>query len=57
MDIVMISIAETAERLGVSTRTVRRFLDAHELEYVKIGRRILIEEAELGRFIECRRSK
>lgn len=39
----LVSIAEAAELLGVSTRTILRLADAGDLQRVRIGRRTLFE--------------
>jgi len=45
-----ISIAEVAERLGVSVPTVRRLLKLRELGFTRIGRRVTIPAAEVERY-------
>lgn len=50
----LISIDATAELLGVSSRTIRRFLDNRELSFVKINRRVLIRVEELEDFVRSR---
>ncbi|KQW47596.1 hypothetical protein ASC77_14215 [Nocardioides sp. Root1257] len=50
----LVSIAEAAEILGVSTKTVRRFIAAGNLEAVRLGRRtIRIKTESLDRFIDA----
>lgn len=46
------SIEESARRLGISAWTVRAYVRAGKLHPVRIGRRILLSEPELQRFIE-----
>jgi excisionase family DNA binding protein len=50
----LISIAEAAEILGVSTKTVRRFIASGDLEAVRLARRtIRIKTESLDRFIDA----
>jgi excisionase family DNA binding protein len=53
----LLSIKKVAERLRVSPRLVSKLIDSHQLEYLKIGRRTLIESAEVERYIESLRSE
>lgn len=51
----LLSIDKAAEKLGLSPWTLRLYLRQGKLRPVRIGRRVLLEEAELSRFIaECR---
>lgn len=54
---MMLSIKQAASSMGVSVSTIRRLLDSHKLEYLKIGRRTLIEASEVERYISSLRSK
>lgn len=45
------SAAEVAEKLQLSTRTIRRYINAGKLAAVKIGKHVYITENELVRFI------
>ena len=50
----LVSIAEAAEILGVSTKTVRRFIASGDLEAVRLARRtIRIKTESLDRFIDA----
>lgn len=50
----LVSIAEAAEILGVSTKTVRRFIASGDLEAVRLARRkIRIKIDSLDRFIDA----
>lgn len=50
----LVSIAESAEILGVSTKTVRRFIASGDLEAVRLARRtIRIKTESLDRFIDA----
>lgn len=50
----MLSVAEAAARLGVSTRTVRRRVAAGELRCARVGRLVRISEGELSDYIRRR---
>lgn len=45
------SVEQTAELLGISKWTVRSYIKTGKLNFVKLGRRVLVEEAELERFV------
>ena len=45
------TIGDTAERLSVSPRTVRRLIDAGELPIIRIGRAIRIDDNDLEQAI------
>lgn len=47
----LLTIPEVAERLRVSTRTVRRFIASGQLRVLKVGRRTLITEREVDAFL------
>jgi len=50
------SVVESAELLGISPWTVRADIRTGKLQAVRIGRRVLIEEEELERFVAlCRK--
>jgi excisionase family DNA binding protein len=49
------TIIEVAERLGVSTRTVRRWIKSGELVAYRFGAAVRIAESDLGAFIARRR--
>jgi excisionase family DNA binding protein len=48
----LMTIAEAAVALRVSTKTVRRMLDRGELRRVSVGRLVRIRAAEIGLYIE-----
>ncbi|NLA34533.1 MAG: helix-turn-helix domain-containing protein [Actinobacteria bacterium] len=53
--IVWLNTAETARRLGVTPRTLYRFIDEGQLPAYRFGRVIRLKEAEVEQFIEnCR---
>ena len=47
----LLTIADTAERLNVSPRTVRRLIDAGQLPIIRIGRAVRIAEDDLERAV------
>ncbi len=51
------SIKESAGLLGVSHWTVRKDIREGKLNVVRLGRRVLIEEAELERFVAEAKAK
>ena len=55
----LLSVAETARRLGVSNRTVWRLVHADPpiLASITVGRRRLIPATEVRAFIDGRRSR
>jgi excisionase family DNA binding protein len=49
----LFSIEETARRLGgLSTWTVRAWLSQGRLQKTKVGRRTMVRESELERFLQ-----
>jgi excisionase family DNA binding protein len=53
----LIGVGEVAERLGVSTKTVRRYVAGNQLPAIRLGYRILrFDPAEVDAFIERRAS-
>ncbi len=54
-DIEWLNTAETARRLGITTRTLYRFIDDGQLPAYRIGRVIRLKETEVSDFIDsCR---
>ena len=54
-DIEWLNTAETAKRLGVTPRTLYRFIDDGQLPAYRFGRVIRLKETEVAAFIEaCR---
>lgn len=54
-DINWLNTGETARRLGVTTRTLYRFIDEGRLPAYRFGRVIRLKESEVAEFIEsCR---
>ncbi len=53
--IVWLNTAETARRLGVTPRTLYRFIDDGQLPAYRFGRVIRLKETEVEQFIDdCR---
>lgn len=50
-DARLLSIAVAAERLGVSHHTLRAWLRQRRLEHVRLGRRVLVSQEAVDRFI------
>ena len=54
-DITWLNTAETARRLGVTPRTLYRFIDDGQLPAYRFGRVIRLKESEVAEFIDrCR---
>lgn len=51
-DIQWLNTAETARRLGITTRTLYRFIDEGQLPAYRFGRVIRLQESEVAEFIE-----
>jgi excisionase family DNA binding protein len=51
----LFSVSDTAQHLGVSARTVRRWIDEESLSIHRLGRQIRIAEPDLASFIRQRR--
>ena len=49
--VVLLTLAEVAERLRLSRRTVERLVKAGRIRPVRIGRRVLVTERELAAFV------
>ena len=50
-----LSTADAARRLGITSRTLYRFIDAGQLPAYRFGRVIRLQEAEVDSFIQtCR---
>jgi excisionase family DNA binding protein len=53
----LISVAEAAQHLGVSSKTVRRWIEQGELPHHRLGRQIRIAESDLIVFLhQCRQA-
>jgi len=51
----LLTVDEAAERLGTSTRFVRRLIAEHRIAYVRVGRHVRIAEADLASFVAAGR--
>jgi excisionase family DNA binding protein len=51
----LFTLAQVAERLQVSTKTVRRWIENDDLIAHRLGRQLRISEADLQAFIKARR--
>ena len=47
----LLAVNEAAEILGISVYTVRSYIRQSKMTAVRIGRRVLLEETELERFV------
>ena len=52
----MLSPADVAALLQVSTRTVRRWIEASELRVHRLGRQLRVSEDDLSAFVKSKRS-
>ena len=48
----LLDVDAAAERLSVSPFTIRAWLRQRRLEHVKLGRRVLVPERAIRRFVE-----
>jgi excisionase family DNA binding protein len=48
----MLTVRETAARLGLRECTVRAWLSARRMTFVRLGRAVRIPESEVSRLIE-----
>ena len=47
------TVREVGERFGVSSRTIRRLIEASELKAINVRHQIRISEAECARFAKA----
>ena len=47
-----LSVSEVAQELNVSIFTIRSWLRQNRLQYLKLGKRVLIRREDLDRFVE-----
>ena len=52
---VFYSVKQVAEKLGLSAKTIRRWIDVGELPVHRLGRSIRITESDLITFLKLRR--
>jgi len=55
MEEIAIGIRDAAKAVGLSVWTLRSWIRQGKLRFVRLGRRVLIEPAELQRLIEAGR--
>jgi excisionase family DNA binding protein len=51
----LLTVEEAAERLGTSVRFVRRLIAERRIAYVKVGRHVRLDPAEVEAFITASR--
>jgi excisionase family DNA binding protein len=51
----LLTVEQAAERLGTSTRFVRRLVAERRIAYHKVGRHVRIAEADLINYVAARR--
>lgn len=51
----LLTVEDAAIRLSVSTKSIRRWIEAGELPAVRLGRAVRVEEAAVADFIDARR--
>jgi excisionase family DNA binding protein len=51
----LLTVEEAAERLGTSTRFVRRLVAERRIAYVKVGRHVRLDPADVEAFIAASR--
>jgi excisionase family DNA binding protein len=49
---LLLSVEETALRLGLRVPTIRLWIGTRRISHVKLGRRVLVPTSEVGRLIE-----
>jgi excisionase family DNA binding protein len=54
-DIVWLGTEEAARRLGITTRTLRRFIESGRLPAYRIGRVIRLKLSDLDAFLDASR--
>jgi excisionase family DNA binding protein len=47
----LVDVRETARLLSISPWTVRALIRCGKLQPIRVGRRVLLSESELGRFV------
>jgi excisionase family DNA binding protein len=53
----LLTVEQTAERLGTSVRFVRRLRAERRLPFVKLGKHLRIDSADLEAFIDAHRER
>jgi excisionase family DNA binding protein len=52
MDGILRSVKDSAVRLGVSPFSVRRLVKTGQIKAVRVGKRVLVSDAEIGRVMQ-----
>lgn len=50
----LLSLKEAAERLAISRSSLHRLVSSEHLPIVKLGRRVLVREADLSKWLAAR---
>jgi excisionase family DNA binding protein len=50
----LLSISQAAEQLGLSSHTIRAWVQKRQIQHYKLGRRVLISPASLSEFLAKR---
>jgi excisionase family DNA binding protein len=50
------TVAQTAELLGTSTRTIHRLIQSHALPVHRLGRLVRVSDADIAAFLAATRS-
>ena len=51
MSVHLLSVAETAERLGIAVQTLRNWISQKRVPYIKVGRRTMFDPREIERWL------
>ena len=54
-DALLWTMEQTAEKLAVSPKSIRRLIDKGEIAFIKVGRTLRIEKQSVYHFIEVKR--
>ena len=52
----LLAVTDVAERLGLSPKTVRRFIASQQLPVHRLGRALRVSEEDLAAFVDRRRT-
>ena len=53
---VLLTVADVAEQLQFSTRTIRRMIDRGEIPFIRIGRQMRVAPNDLAAFVHGSRA-
>lgn len=51
----LLKLSEVADRLSISTKTVRRLVDRRELDHVRVSRAVRVPEEAVAKYIDQNR--